>query len=334
LGGHVIHTAHEFGVPVVLTLTEYFFLCPRLNLMHADSRLCVGPESDEKCARCLLEEKRRYGLLRQHAPALLDAYWSIASPQKNAALASQLARVTARRENLRAALAAVDRVICPSRFIMEKHAEFGVDTRNFVMIRHGLDKPDEAAPQPAPPGKPCLRIGYTGQIKVHKGIDLLVNAVRALLDAGQPVELQIWGKPDDQAAYARNLVNQTRAYPSIQWRGAFDGSRVWDVLAGMDVLVVPSRWYENCPTVILEAFKMGLPVVATALGGMAELVQPGVNGLHFRLNDASDLRAQLERLLTEPDLLEWLRAGIPDVKSAGEEVSQIYREYRLLLGEP
>lgn len=327
--GQVIHTAHEHGLPVVLTLTEYYYLCPRLNLMHADSRLCTGPESDEKCARCLLEEKRRFRPIRQYAPALMDAYWSLAG--NSSLLRDQIAEVQARRETLRSALDAVDLVIAPSRFIIEKHAEQGIDTSRYVFIQHGLDRPDEAIPRPTAFPRGRLRIGYTGQIKVHKGVDLLVEAAIGLLDAGREVEVQLWGNPDDQTGYASSLIEQTRSYPAIRWCGAFEGARAWEVLAGMDVLVVPSRWYENCPTVILEAFKMGIPVVATGIGGMAEMVQPGINGLSFRLNDAADLRDQLERLAGDPALLAQLRAGIPRVKTASEEVAEIFEQYQRVL---
>ncbi|MEZ4670776.1 MAG: glycosyltransferase [Anaerolineae bacterium] len=67
LGGQVIHTAREFGLPIVLTLTEFWFMCFRLNLLNAMNEMCVGPESDDKCARCALEDQRRFRLPAQQA---------------------------------------------------------------------------------------------------------------------------------------------------------------------------------------------------------------------------------------------------------------------------
>jgi glycosyltransferase involved in cell wall biosynthesis len=327
--GQVVYTAREYGLPVVLTLTEYYYLCHRLNLMHADSSLCSGPESDEKCARCILEEKRRFRPIRRNTPALMDAYWSLT---KNfGLLQTQTSQVRVRREALRRVLDAVDLVICPSHFIIEKYAEFGVDTSKFVFIQHGLNKLEFKPLQPASTDERCLRIGYTGQIKIHKGVDLLVEAAIEMLKAGDDIQVQLWGRADDQEGYASNLMLRTRPYPAIQWRGSFDGERVWDVLAGMDVLVVPSRCYENCPTVILEAYKMGIPVVATGIGGMAELAQMD-GGLTFRLNDTEDLRAQLEKL-RDPDFRNKLRARIPYVKTSAEEVAEIFSNYLRLINK-
>ena len=101
----------------------------------------------------------------------------------------------------------------------------------------------------------------------------------------------------------------------------------------MDMLIIPSRWYENSPTVILEAQTFGLPVITTRLGGMQELVQHEKSGLLFELNNAKDLRAQIQRLLHEPKLLAQLRSGIPKVPTVDEEVGTIYAHYQQLAGK-
>ncbi len=330
LAGQVIYAAQRAGLPVVITLTEYFYMCPRLNLIHADWSMCTGPDSDAKCARCLLEDKRRYRLPAQVAPRLMDQYW--AASRDSTEMQRQTAAVARRRAALKAALEAADLVICPSHFIIEKYREYGFHTERFVFIRHGLNLPGgQKKPPAARPG--TLKIGYIGQIKPHKGVDLLVRAVKGLVNRGWKVELHVWGRLNDHPVYSRRLVRRTRIYPQIHWRGGFQGAQVWDVLNSVDVLAAPSRWYENCPTVILEAFQAGLPVVTTHIGGMAELVQHGRNGLVFELNDAEDLRAQLERLISEPGLLARLRAGIPDVKTGDEEAAEIYAQYQRVLQE-
>ena len=95
----------------------------------------------------------------------------------------------------------------------------------------------------------------------------------------------------------------------------------------LDVLVVPSRWYENAPGVIFEAFAAGMPVIATDLGGMSEFVKPGKNGLLFALDDAEDLAGRLRALIEERGLLERLRAGIKPVKGVGEYAGELIELY-------
>jgi glycosyltransferase involved in cell wall biosynthesis len=100
----------------------------------------------------------------------------------------------------------------------------------------------------------------------------------------------------------------------------------------LDVLVVPSRWYENAPGVIFEAFAAGMPVIATNLGGMSGFVRPGKNGLLFALDDAEDLAVQLSTLIEDRSLLGRLRAGIGPVKTVGEYASELIELYGTLAG--
>jgi glycosyltransferase involved in cell wall biosynthesis len=132
--------------------------------------------------------------------------------------------------------------------------------------------------------------------------------------------------------YGNALEAQTSGYKDITWSGTYNGDQIWDVLAGFDVLVVPSRWYENSPTVILEAFAMGIPVIASRLGSMPELVTHEESGLLFEKDDTKDLQAQIKRLLDEPDLLPRLRVGIPTVPTIDDEVGEFYAHYQKLTG--
>ena len=103
------------------------------------------------------------------------------------------------------------------------------------------------------------------------------------------------------------------------------------MLLGLDVIVVPSIWFENRPTVIMEAFANGVPVIAANMGGMAEMVEHGVDGLLFEPGNAHDLALQLGTIVDHPANLQSLRAGIKAVKTAAEEFEQIERVYAELL---
>lgn len=329
LGGQIIQIAHAFGIPVVVTLTEFWFMCFRLNLLTATGEICLGPETDDKCARCLAEDQRRYRLAAQYAPGFMDVFWNIA---RYMPLARNLKEsIVQRRAVLQPALGAADLVICPSQFLMSKFQEFSFDTSRFVYIRHGLDGPPEPILWSNPSATTGLRLGYVGQIKFHKGVDLIIDAVLPLLDEGFNVTLSLWGSKKEMPEYAAKLEERTVNYPSVKWRGSYSGDQLWSVLSDFDVLLVPSRWYENSPTVIAEAFTMSLPVIATRLGGMKELVEHEKSGLLFELNDSDDLRQQIKRLLVEPELLPRLKAGIPRVPSVNDEIGAIYAHYERLI---
>ncbi|MEO8609115.1 MAG: glycosyltransferase family 4 protein [Chloroflexota bacterium] len=328
LGSQIISTAKAMGIPVVVSPMEFWFLCTRLNLMHASGELCIGPESDQKCMRCLMEDKRRYRRPAELAPGLMNVFWGIA---QHLPFTQELTQdVAQRRTHLQAALNSADLVICNSQFLIHKFQEFGFDTQKFQYIRQGLTTSIDQKPS-ASGQTETLRLGYIGQIKQHKGVDLLVDAVIGLLNDGKNVSLDIWGNEAEAPDYTGDLKARSAAYPSIHWNGRYVGSKVWDVIGSFDALVVPSRWYENSPNVILEAFEMHRPAIVTNLGGMAELVEHDKSGLVFDFNSVADLRRQIERLLTEPDLLKQLQAGIPSVKRIDDEMREVIVQYEILV---
>ena len=109
----------------------------------------------------------------------------------------------------------------------------------------------------------------------------------------------------------------------IQFHGSFPNHKLGEVLSEIDVLVVPSRWYENTPLVIQSAFATRTPVVATDLGGLSELVRHEINGLLFKLNDADSLAEQLLRLINDRGLLRGMRNNIPPERTTSEMVDDI-----------
>ena len=135
---------------------------------------------------------------------------------------------------------------------------------------------------------------------------------------------------DSYAGIVRPMLQRS----GVEWLGGVAHERVPALLASIDVLVVPSIWIENSPFVIKEAFAAGLPVVASNLGGMAELVQDGRNGLLFTAGDSADLRRVITRLLDEPGLLATLREGIPRVKTIDEDAAWTQAIYEEAVGEP
>jgi GT2 family glycosyltransferase len=106
----------------------------------------------------------------------------------------------------------------------------------------------------------------------------------------------------------------------VRVHGTIAHEKVAEALGSIDVLVVPSIWPENAPLVIQEAFLAGIPVVASRIGGIPEMVADGQNGLLFRAGDVEDLSRTLTRFLDEPGLLDTLRAGILPARSIEEDV--------------
>jgi len=313
----VLRAAERLGTPAVVSLTDFWFLCPRIQMLRSDGQVSTLPIRPARCARCLGEEKRRYRWLGRLAPGVMDQFW-----RRRRAEAQKLA---ARAAYLREALNGAAAIISPSRFVQSMHVQAGIDPARMIYCRQGHDFPrlTEAGLEKTPAAS--LRVGYLGQVAEIKGVHLLFEAVRQM--PGSAVQARVYGDPTPYPAYTRRLARLAAGDARLSLAGTYPRDQVGRVLRDLDVIVVPSLWYENSPNVILEAFAHRTPVVASNLGGMAELVQPGKNGLLFAPGDARDLARQLGRLLAEPALLPALRAGIEPVRTVADEMDQLEAIY-------
>src|SRR5262249_5758481 len=123
-------------------------------------------------------------------------------------------------------------------------------------------------------GSRGIRFGYIGALHTHKGIELLLEAFRGLENrATLTICGSAFNSPVSQNYWQRIQAGQRS---SVVFRGAYDNENVGAVLADIDVLVVPSLWYENSPLTIQEAFLSSVPVITADKGGMAEAVRDGI----------------------------------------------------------
>lgn len=327
LGVAPIFAAAAHHIPTVLTLHDYWFLCPRHTLLRGDGSLCVEPPADPAvCAWCNTLMKRRYQVMDWVSHGALGAQVA------HFDLLGKRGLLTHRRQRMAEALAQVNAIISPSDFMAQMMASV-VDRSRIEVIRFGFDQGCPAQVATATPGD-ALRIGFIGQVNEHKGVHLLVEAFRRL-HATRPLTLEIYGNIPIPA-YRRKLEQLANGDPRIHFHGRYGNTHVADILATLTVCVAPSTWYENSPIAIQEAQAAQVPVITAALGGMQELVEDGVNGLHFTPRSVEHLAAQLQRIVDEPELLARLQAGAraKRMRSVVQELDDIELVYRRVVAQP
>ena len=352
------------GVAVAYTLHEYALTCPRRGLrMTAEGTLCDDLDS-RLCAQCIVGEavpeappvlptrgerfahfwrekvagrSRRFVRKRLASVGLFDrARVDESAPRPVITRYSpddwlrmaQIVAIEKRWGAVREMIRDVDLFIAPSPFLRRKFVEFGVPRRKILFSDNGIDLEPFRGFSRAREASGRVRFGYAGTIDEHKGVHVLVEAMNRL-ERGKAT-LSIHGDLNAFPGYAER-VRSLAASPDTFFRGPFDNARVAEVLSSIDVLVVPSLWYENSPLTIHEAFAAKAPVVATDLGGMRDLVRDGVSGLLFRRGDPDDLARALARLASDGPLLERLRAGLPRVKTVDEDAADMEARYARLL---
>jgi glycosyltransferase involved in cell wall biosynthesis len=227
----------------------------------------------------------------------------------------------------------IDLFVAPSPALAREFIDLGIEPARMRVSDNGFDvwrddgeRVGGAVPLPGRVGtrdRP-LRLGFVGTIVRHKGVHVLIEAMREL---GERVDAQVFGSMDTFPDYAVTLRAAADGLP-VRFSGAFEPGRVRDIYAAFDVLVVPSVWIENSPLVIHEAFMAGVPVVASRIGGIPDLIQDGTNGLLFEPASAPSLAAAIRRLLDDPSLLARLQAQRTRVKSIAENATEWDGFYR------
>jgi glycosyltransferase involved in cell wall biosynthesis len=226
----------------------------------------------------------------------------------------------------------VDRFIAPSAQLMDKYLRWGIEPERIEVEEYGRRPPAVRAPAPQQTKSP-VNIGFFGQLSYFKGGKLMLEAMSLLdenVDAhlwlhGANLELQSQEFQDEFAAMHEALRGR------VTFRGPYEHSELPKLMADLHWVLVPSIWWENSPLVIQEAFFHGRPIICSDVGGMAEKVRDGVDGMHFRVGDAHSLARAIETATASPRLWRSLRDGIGEPHSMDAHVAHLMDMYGNLI---
>jgi glycosyltransferase involved in cell wall biosynthesis len=310
-------------VPIVYTLHEFMPICHRQGQMvrTLDDEPCLD-SSARRCHECFPE----------------------ISPQT----------FYMRKRFIQSNFALVDLFIAPSHFLLERYVDWGIPREKIVAEEYGRTLPASMSRSDERPTR--NRFGFFGQLTHFKGVQVVLEATALLAQDGESSDPLIraleaatspHGKPrslspevrihganlDLQSGTYQNrvaqLLDQTKA--SVTFVGRYEHTRMPDLMSSVDWVIVPSIWWENSPLVVQEAFHFGRPVICSDIGGMAEKVTDGVDGLHFRVGDPASLALTMQRAMETKGLWERLRAGIRPVHPMEEHAQTLMRFYHSLL---
>ncbi|SFM30761.1 glycosyltransferase family 4 protein [Methanolobus profundi] len=297
--GHLSHLstnlpeiARKKGCPVIYTLHDFWLKCYRGQLIKPDLQICSDP-SDENCLDCV---KRTF-----------KDKWDIED-------------VKVYRKHMDAVISQIDLLLSPSHFLLDFYKNNGVDDKKLVFSKYGFNKSIILPKKRNYENDSKISFGFMGRVIPVKGIKILLEAFREL----ERSELHIFGSVGGQKVFLEKYVDE-----NIFFDGSFDNWEINKVLEIIDVLVVPSIWYENSPLVIQEAFMAGIPVITSDIGGMAELVENGIDGFTFDTGNKDALKSIMKRIEDNPTILNGLNVSSTKVRSIQDDaafVQELYRE--------
>jgi len=260
------YACSEAGVPVVQTLHNYRLLCPAATFLH----------NGQVCEDCLGRSVAWPGVVKgcyRHSRPATAAVAIMTAVHR--ALATWQTRIDvyialsdfSRRKFIEGGLPA-DRIVVKPNFV------FADSSRNTGMGEYAL---------------------FVGRLSEEKGLDLLLSAWRA---TGKRIPLRIVGAGPLLETLSREIADPSLSHVELNgWRTS---EEVRYLMRHARFLVFPRICFETCGLAIAEAFACGLPVIASRLGVMEEMVKDGVTGLHFEAGNAVDLAAKVEWAWSHP----------------------------------
>ncbi len=294
------------GVPVVMTLHDFWTVCPRGQRIRPDLDLCRELDR-ERCAPCLQEMWPHFGItadvLRQVDGQMLER------------------------------LRACDRLLTPSEFHRQRMLEIDLDPERVFAVPHGLDH--ELLPERSRWRFPPKKVGFIGSVIPTKGVHVLVEAMNLINNP--EVECHIWGEAPSfhgDLGYVDRLKEAAADHLRFFFHGAYSQDRLPEILADLDVLVVPSLWWETFCLTIREAMLAGVPVVASDLGAMHEALTELDQDLLFEPGNAQDLVWKLHALASDEGAYRAAAALRGHVRTLEVMAEETEGHYRAVAGYP
>lgn len=295
----LVHVEHLMGLPIavlnilrrrkipyVITLWDFWWICANAQLLtNYSQEICDGPRGYMNCACCALARIERTELWPA-IPALAGIF----------AWRGYLLRMVMRHA---AAL------IAPTPFVYHWYADHNAPSDSLCLLEPGLEPVQERSSNKREPARP-LRFAYIGGLSWQKGVHVLLDAFSDVKGAW---ELWIAGDETVAPEYVAELHNRA-ASQTVRFLGKLDRNQVWETLSQVDVVLVSSLWYETFSFIISEAFAMGVPVVASDLGPLADRVHDGVDGFLVSPGDSGAWRETLQRLVSDLELVQRLKEGV------------------------
>lgn len=338
LSASAIDVGRSLSIPMVMTPTDFWLVCPTVQLLLPDNTLCQGP--DRGAVNCF-----RHAVTNTQPPAVARLFGRAPSALMTAMVStsgtgllrgirpfSWVYALSGRAGFLRQRMNWLDRVMVPTKFMECLLVGHGLSPERARFCRFGIDLAGQITREARRGEETTLRVGFIGTLKAYKGAHVLLEAVRHL-GPDCNLKVSIYGGLDETSPYGQGLRRLAGGDPRICFCGTFPNGEIGQVLAELDVLVVPSLWYENTPLVIYSAQAAGCPVIASDLAGMAEVIRHREDGLLFGPGDAQGLADAIRRVARDRGFLGRLAANALRPKSATEYAGEMESVYRELIEE-
>ncbi len=299
----IIHVAHPVrlgtaikisilsGLPIVLTLTDFWLACPRGIAVTSKGELCRDSEEGTRCIRDCFGD--------MYKNKIMDRRFEI-----NAIL-----------KNIDCIVAATDSL---KQIFEESYPELTLS-----LVRFGEDYSDVVTNKRTYSKDSVITLGFLSTLQPHKGAHILLEAFNKATSSN--IQIRIYGHYFENEDYYNTLIKNYKN--KVEFCGEYRYEDMPIILNDIDMIVVPSVWWENSPLVLLRALAHNVPAIVSDLGGMTEIVTDGENGFVFEAGNVESLAEILDKLGRNPAILNEMKANIrhpPRIEEEAFEYELIY----------
>ena len=331
----VINTAARNRIPVIFTYHTPILTCMRGTLLKFGKNACDGRIDIDTCSACAINYN---GIPVNIAELLISvsqfAGWLPAKMDLRGGIwtALRMTELVAKRKNiLMEIIDRTDCIVALNQWTINLLKINDVDDNKIKMVRHGINFNINDYPINVDRNYrkgSILRLVYLGRIVKEKGLEILLKALATIPDVD--LTLDIFGITQNSDLKFKNEIQyQASGDKRVRFKQPVKNNEVINVLAGYDILVVPSQWYETGPLVVLEAYAAGIPVIGSDLGGISEMVENGQNGILVRYDSIEDWAQKIKSLANNDKIYRRLKNNVSPPRTTDDvakEMIDVYNE--------
>jgi len=320
----IVPALAQAALPVVMTLHDYWALCPRGQMLRTDGAVCAAVEP-ARCAPCLASTW----------PHLLPSGGGEARGARGEALADDAAASAAHTSFALACLHDAHALFTPSAATRAVFVRAGIPEKRIRVVSNGVEVEalarEVAALRRTRSPHAGLRLGVLGTVLPSKGA---LELAEALVAADVPgLTLEIHGHEPSyhgDTRYVERLRALAAREPRVRLHGPFEHGELVRILAGLDGVAAPSRWNEVFGLTVREARAAGLPVLVSDAGDLADVTDGGAAGLVVPAEDRAAWVAALRRFADPAERARW-SAHPPRPRTTVQMTDQLEAAYREVL---
>jgi glycosyltransferase involved in cell wall biosynthesis len=334
LSVNLIKIIQKAGIPFVVTLHDFWFICPMIHMVTDKGDSCSGPKNIDKCLNECLKDYycaiRLLKITKINTPhALPGMFIKFIKPlifrvAKNKTMRTALVK---RLDMMKGLLNSAEAITAPSNIVKNIYESYGVGRNRIIVTGLGVNS-DFLATHHIKQISPKLRFGFIGYLNNNKGAHCLIKAFQDIGD--DKAELRIYGSAGTgDIRYNEKIAalhkNNIFVFPGFQH------NLIGSVLSMIDIIVIPSLCPETFSLVLHEALYTKTPAICSRTGVFPEVIRDGVNGILFKPGDAEELNRKIKLLIDNPEILEKIKSNIQPVKDIvhhSQEIEQIYSRLR------